>query len=153
MKRSIIILTAIMTMILIILLLSIPVRRNTAPRNLVEKVAVQYPIHQKTELDMNMADITKINTYDRVDADLDDWEEALRRIRDLITMGELSSDGDEFQEARRKCREVLDGIQQTRAFIAAKRSLVPDTSEVEAVMIDGEPAAPYVEPEGLPEEL
>ena len=99
-----------------------------------------------------MADITKINTYDRIDADLDDWEQALREIRQLITMGELSSDGDEFQEARRKCQAVLGEIQQAREFIAAKRQMVVGTTaDVEAILVDNEPAVPYQEPDGLPQ--
>jgi hypothetical protein len=99
-----------------------------------------------------MADLTKINTYDRIDADLDDWEQSLKDIRRLITMGELSRDGDEFQDARRKIAEMLEGVRQTREFIEFKRNMVVGTTaDVEALLVDGEPAVPFNYPDGLPQ--
>src|SRR5690349_1586658 len=99
------------------------------------------PTCARRRIDMNMADLAKINTYDRIDADLDDWEQSLGEIRQLITAGELSRDGDEFREARKKIAIMLDGIQQTRTFIEFKRNMVVGTTaDVEALLVDGEPA-------------
>ena len=128
-------LNLILLIILIILLLSIPAARYIAPRNMVEKI-VTTETFPKTRLDINMADLSKINLYDRVNADLNDWEEALQQIRRLINQGEIG-DQDAFPEARKKIAGMLGEIEQTRQFLAIKQQeAVIATADVEALFED-----------------
>jgi len=68
-------------------------------------------------------DPSQINTYDRVDADLNDWEAALQDIRNLVSKAEISGDIYDFQEARVKIAAMLEEIVQTRGFIQYKRNI------------------------------
>ena len=99
-----------------------------------------------------MADLSKINVYDRVHADLHDWEEALQQIRRLINQGEIG-DEDAFPEARKKIAGVLGEIEQTRQFLAIKQQEAVDaTADVEA-LFEGEHSGVLFEiPEDQPSE-
>lgn len=68
-------------------------------------------------------DPSKINTYDRVDADLNDWEAALQDIRNLVSKAEISGDTYDFREARVKIATMLEEMKQTRGFIEYKRQI------------------------------
>ena len=93
-----------------------------------------------------------ISIYDRVHADLDDWEQALVEIRKLINMGEIGDD-EAFPEARKKIAGVLGEIEQTRQFLAIKQQEAVDaTADVEA-LFEGERSGVLFEiPEDQPNE-
>jgi hypothetical protein len=119
-------LNLILLIILIILLLSIPVVKRAAPGNMVHKIAAE------TQKDI-MANIWKINVYDRINADLDDWEHELQRVRSLINQGEIG-DEDAFTDARKKIANLLGEIEQTRQFLAIKQQEAAATADVEALL-------------------
>jgi hypothetical protein len=99
-----------------------------------------------------MADLSKINVYDRVHADLNDWEEALQQIRKLINQGEIG-DEDAFPEARKKIAGVLGEIEQTRQFLSIKQQeAVNATADVEALFEDEQPSVSFGFPESEPRE-
>jgi hypothetical protein len=83
-----------------------------------------------------MTDIAKINTYERLFADLEDWQAALEQIRKLINQGEIGDD-EAFPEARKKIAGVLGEIEQTRQFLVIKQQeAVNATADVEALFED-----------------
>ena len=93
-----------------------------------------------------------ISIYDRVHADLDDWEQALVEIRKLINMGEIG-DEDAFPEARTKIAGVLGEIEHTRQFLAIKQQeAVNATADVEALFEDEQPGVSFGFPESEPRE-
>ena len=144
-------LNLILLILLIILLLSIPLIRRAAPRNMVEKTAAAEQ-YLKTRLDVNMADLSKINVYDRVHADLNDWEETLQQIRRLINQGEIG-DEDAFPEARKKIVGVLGEIEHTRQFLAIKQQeAVNTTADVEALFEDEQTSVSFGFPQSEPRE-
>ena len=97
-----------------------------------------------------MTDIAKINTYERLFADLEDWQAALEQIRKLINQGEIG-DEDAFPEARKKIAGVLGEIEQTRQFLAIKQQeAVTATADVEALFEDEQPSFGF--PESQPRE-
>jgi len=146
-------LNLILLIILIILLLSIPLAGHVAPSNMVEKIATSETF-PKTRLDVKdiMANISHINVYDRVHADLNDWERALEDIRKLINMGEIGDD-DAFPEARKKIAGMLGEIEQTRQFLAIKQQeAVIATANVEALFEDEQPGVSFGFPQSEPRE-
>jgi hypothetical protein len=146
-------LNLILLIILIILLLSISVARHVAPRNMVEKITA-IETFPKTRLDVKdiMANISQINVYDRVHADLNDWERLLEDIRKLINMGEIG-DEDAFPEARKKIAGMLGEIKQTRHFLAIKQQeAISATADVEALFEDEQPGVSFGLPESEPRE-
>jgi hypothetical protein len=120
-------LNLILLVILIILLLSIPVIKRAAPGDVVRKIA-----GEATQKDI-MANISQINVYDRVNADLDDWEHELQQVRSLINQGEIG-DEDAFTDARKKIAGMLGEIEQTRQFLAIKQQEAAATADVEALL-------------------
>jgi hypothetical protein len=99
-----------------------------------------------------MADISQINTYDRVNADLDDWEQALEDVRRLINQGEIG-DEDAFPEARKKIAGMLGEIEQTRHFLAIKQQeAIIATADVEALFEAEQPSVSFGFPESEPRE-
>ena len=99
-----------------------------------------------------MANISQINVYDRVHADLDDWERALEDIRKFINMGEIG-DEDAFVDARKKIAGVLGEIEQTRQFLAIKQQeAVSATADVEALFEDEQPSVSFGFPQSEPHE-
>ena len=90
-----------------------------------------------------MADLSKINVYDRVHADLNDWEEALEQIRRLINRGEIGDD-EAFVEARKKIAGVLGEIEQTRQFLDLKQQeAISAAADVEALFEDEHPGVSF----------
>ena len=93
-----------------------------------------------------------ISTYDRVHADLNDWEEALQQVRKLINQGEIG-DEDAFPEARKKIAGLLGEIEQTREFLAIKQQeAVNATADVEALFEDEHPGVSFGFPQSEPHE-
>ena len=94
-----------------------------------------------------MADLSKINVYDRVHADLNDWERTLEDIRKLINMGEIGDD-EAFPEARKKIAGMLGEIEQTRQFLAIKQQeAVIATADVDALFEDEQVSLGFPESE------
>ncbi len=95
---------------------------------------------------MNEEQLAKVPAIDRLEADVDDWQQQLQQVRAAIDYAETNQDPDGLVAARKSIADILTEMENTRRYITVRRSYLASVTSDASTWFGDQSVVPQANP-------